>query len=145
MGPQFLVRKNSTISRSRSFLGSAWQKGPQCNIDYLSSEGIPHYMSQDFMTVEERAKDGQSGKVIWIRTWYGQKNDPASQTAANAGYDRLRSILEYNDLFDCLDEDTFFENEDEFGQEVTNAEFVNGIACATPGSVTSYMIRALMH
>lgn len=102
-------------------------------------------MSQDFMTVEERAKDGQSGKVIWIRTWYGQKNDPASQTAANAGYDRLRSILEYNDLFDCLDEDTFFEIEDEFGQEVTNAEFVNGIACVTPGSVTSYMIRALMH
>ena len=32
MGPRFLAHKNSTISRPRSFLGSAWQKWPQCII-----------------------------------------------------------------------------------------------------------------
>lgn len=108
-------------------------------------EEIPPYIPQDLLTDEERVRDGQSTAVLWIRTWYGRKNDPASQSAANAGYKRLRSILHDTDIDSCLDEHNFFENEDEFGQEGTNSEFIDGIVRGTPGSVPSYMITALMH
>ncbi|KAJ5988308.1 hypothetical protein N7481_003518 [Penicillium waksmanii] len=80
-----------------------------------------------------------------------QKNDPSSQSVANAGYNRLRSIVDDNDINACLDEDSFFENEDEFGhgsitisEGDTNPDFIDGVACGTPWSVPSYMITALM-
>lgn len=101
------------------------------------------------MSDEHRATDGQSARVLWIRTWYGRKNDPTSQSAANAGYNRLRSIVDDNDIDACLDEDNFFESEDKFGSSCFTiregeTKFIDGVACSTPGSVPSYMITALM-
>ncbi|KAJ9489705.1 hypothetical protein VN97_g3581 [Penicillium thymicola] len=117
--------------------------------DDLSPEEIPPYVPQDLMSDEHRATDGQSATVLWIRTWYGRKNDPTSQSAANAGYNRLRSIVHDNDIDAGLDENNFFENEDEFGSDSFTlpkgeTEFIDGVACGTPGSVPSYMITALM-
>lgn len=104
------------------------------------------------MSDEHRAKDGQTARTLWIRTWFGQENDPISQNAANAGYNRLRSILDENDIDSFLDEDCFFDDEAEFGpgsitipEGYENGEFIDGVACGTPWSVPLYMITALMH
>ncbi|KAJ5096659.1 hypothetical protein N7456_007380 [Penicillium angulare] len=143
---------NSSLTKTQQFrsLVESWvrlgKKGRNeyPEDDYPLPEEIPPYVPRDLLTDEERARDGQSAAVLWIRTWYGRKNDPASQSAADDGYKRLRSILSSNDIDSCLEEHSFFEKEDEFGQDGTDSEFIDGIARGTPGSVPSYMLTALM-
>ncbi|KAJ5205437.1 hypothetical protein N7491_003937 [Penicillium cf. griseofulvum] len=106
------------------------------------------------MSDEDRAVDGQTTRLLWIRTWYGRKDDQTSQDAADAAYNRLRTVVfrdgDINDA--CLEKECIFENKEEFGPGSitmpngdTNPDFVDGIAYVTPGSIPSYMITALMH
>lgn len=48
------------------------------------------------------AVDGQTIRLLWIRTWYGRKDDQASQDAADAGYKRIPMVVfgdgELNDV-----------------------------------------------
>lgn len=104
------------------------------------------------MSDEERATDGQTTRLLWIRTRFGRKDDPVNRNAANVGYSRLRSIVSEDDLDDILEEDCFFDNKEEFGPgSITTPngdtihDFIDGVACSMPGSVPSYMITALMH
>ncbi|KAJ5385205.1 hypothetical protein N7517_003116 [Penicillium concentricum] len=117
---------------------------------------FPLHVPQDLMTEEERALDGQISRVFWIRTWYGQKDDKASQDAADVAYSRLRIMVmqdgDPNVTNSCLEEECIFESKEEFGPDIittpegdTNPDFEDGIARGTPGSVPSYLITALMH
>jgi hypothetical protein len=95
------------------------------------------------MSDEDRAVDGQTTRLLWIRTWYGVKDDQTSQDAADAAYNRLRTVVFGNgDINDaCLEKECIFENKEEFGPGSitmpngdTNPDFVDGIAYGTPGS-----------
>ncbi|OGE47258.1 hypothetical protein PENARI_c052G03806 [Penicillium arizonense] len=120
--------------------------------DDLFPEEIPPYVPQDLMSDDARATDGQTTRLLWIRTWFGRKDDQTSQNAADAGYKRLRTIVSQHGLDACLEKECIFESKEEFGPgSITmphgdkNPDFVDGVACGTPGSVPSYMITALMH
>lgn len=104
------------------------------------------------MSGEDRERDGHTTRLLWIRTWFGRKDNPASRNAADEGYSRIRSITAEDNLDDVLEEECFFENEGEFGpdsifmsEDDEIPDFIDGVACGTPGSVPSYMITALMH
>ncbi|KAJ5266508.1 hypothetical protein N7478_009316 [Penicillium angulare] len=115
----------------------------------LLPDEIPSHVPQDLMSDEERATDGQTSRILWIRTWFGRKDDPASQSAADAGYRRIRSITAEDDLDDTLDKECFFDSE-EFRSDSSSPDggeipvLIDGIACGTPGSMPSYIITALM-
>lgn len=98
--------------------------------------------------------DGQLSGTIFVRTWFGEKNDIASQEAANAAYKRLLVYVmqqgDPNDYNTCMDPEFIYDKKEEFfgddGHGVSNCpDIVDGIALGTPGSVPSYVVTALMH
>ncbi|KAJ5397046.1 hypothetical protein N7509_005159 [Penicillium cosmopolitanum] len=102
------------------------------------------------MSDEERARDGQTLPILWIRTSFGRKDDPASRSAADAGYRRIRSITAEDNLDNILDQECFYDNEkyssnNPVPDEDESPEFIDGFACGTPGPVPSYMITTLMN
>ncbi|KAJ5781089.1 hypothetical protein N7457_006249 [Penicillium paradoxum] len=120
--------------------------------DDLLPEEIPLHVPQDLISDEERETDGQMTRVFWIRTWFGREDDQASQDAADAGYKRLRAIMDEDEFEVFVEKECWYENKEEFGSGSNtmpngdiNPDFVDGVACGTPGSVPSYMITALMH
>jgi hypothetical protein len=119
-------------------------------------DGHPSYIPQDLLSDKDRKVDGQITSTLWIRTWFGKKNDQASQDAADAAYKRLvvaamwdgdetgyRYAIEF--VFDTKEElgHNSSTTSDENGD--ANSDIVDGIALGTPGSVPSYLITAMMH
>ncbi|OQE36021.1 hypothetical protein PENCOP_c012G03917 [Penicillium coprophilum] len=155
---------NSPLTKTQQFraLVESWIRlGKTARVKYpegtnLPPEEISAHVPQDLESEEDRVVDGQTIRLLWIRTWYGRKDDQASQDAADAGYKHLRIVVfgdgELNDVCPDIEKKCIFENKEEFGPSSitmpdrdTNPDFVDGIARGTPGSVPSYMITALMH
>lgn len=104
--------------------------------------------------------DGEISSTLWIRTWFGKKDDKASQDAADAAYKRLITAAFFDDNED-KDEDEdekklefVFDQKEEFGHDScttsdengdADPEIVDGLAVGKPGSVPSYLITAIMH
>ncbi|KAJ5169923.1 uncharacterized protein N7500_002706 [Penicillium coprophilum] len=153
---------NSPLTKTQQFraLVESWTRlGKPARNKYpdgddLLPEEIPPHVPQDLLSDEDRAVSGQTTRLLWIRTWYGQRDDQASQDTADADYNRLHMVVFGDGVLEdaCLGQECIFDNKEEFGPGSitmpdgdTNSDFVDGIACGTPGSVPSYMITALMH
>jgi hypothetical protein len=106
---------------------------------------------RDLLSDQDRAVDGQISRTFWIRTWFGHKDDKASQEAADTAYKRLFKTAwqEDDDEYDWLnglDREFIFDNKEEFFDDYPASEIVDGVvAPKIAGTVPSYVIKALMH
>ncbi|KAF9893311.1 hypothetical protein FE257_011741 [Aspergillus nanangensis] len=110
-------------------------------------EEIPAHVPRDLIPYSDRANNGQKSSTLWIRTWYGDPSDPASQTAADTAYKKLiLYVMKEGDPdyeYDWLDTEFLFDNKDEM-DDPDSPDIVDGNALGTPGSVPSYLFRALL-
>ncbi|KAJ5183891.1 hypothetical protein N7492_001507 [Penicillium capsulatum] len=125
------------------------------------TNGHPSYISQDLLSGKDRKLDGQITSTLWIRTWFGKKDDVASQDAADVAYERLVEAAMWDDAQSqypryraAIEPGFVFDARSEFGHGSATTtdengdadpDIVDGIALARPGSVPSYLITALMH
>ncbi|KAL3481290.1 hypothetical protein BJX99DRAFT_253592 [Aspergillus californicus] len=53
---------------------------------------IPAHIPRGLLTPRERAADGQYSKTLWLRTWFGERDNTESQRAADDVYNGLSSF-----------------------------------------------------
>lgn len=116
-------------------------------------EEIPNNVPQNLLSPRERAHNGQIERTLFIRTWYGDYNDPASQEKADVDYAHLVEVIstEYGEMRLMIDEFFIFDDEEQFSSspvlsaQSSDVEFSDGVAIPTPGCIPSYVLAALMH
>lgn len=110
-------------------------------------EEIPNYVPKDLLSPRERAHNGQIERTLFIRTWYGDSSDPASQEKADADYAHLVDVIssEYGEMKLTIDEFFIFDKDKFYSIQGENVEFSDGVAIPTPGCIPSYVLAALMH
>lgn len=104
---------------------------------------------RDLLLASDRAEAAFSS-VFWIRTWFGRKDDKASQEAADAAYRRLYvwALLdteEDGDMTIIAEKEVYDSKEELLSNSYEPADIVDGIALGTPGSVPGYVVTALIH
>lgn len=137
---QFIIN-NQIIMTAQQYLGTI-----------PLPEEIPNNVPQNILSPKERAHNGQIECTLFIRTWYGDPGDPASQVKADADYAHLVEVISsvYGEMRFMIDEFFIFDKEEEFSSSIHstqggNVEFSNGIAIPRPGCIPSYVLAALMH
>jgi hypothetical protein len=98
---------------------------------------IPNHVPRDLLTLKERAFNGQYSKVLWVRTWFGEKDHPESRLAADLDYKKLcfyalKSCNEKLESSEFLNEHFLFET-----PGVAPSDILDGDVLATPGSTPS--------
>ncbi|KAL3446362.1 hypothetical protein BJX65DRAFT_279451 [Aspergillus insuetus] len=107
------------------------------------SPGVP----QDLLTPAQRAADGDPSRKLWIRTWFGKKDDAESQVAAEEEYRRLFFHVlqqgEENESYglSVVDEEFIYDYRD---FDAPDTEIRDGNVLATPWSTPTWLINALM-
>ncbi|KAJ5356527.1 hypothetical protein N7517_011136 [Penicillium concentricum] len=101
--------------------------------DKLFPEEIPPHVPQDLMSDEEHAKDGQTTRLS------GFGHGSGGEMIKQARMPPMLDISDYARLFLGMISTITMPDGD------TNLDFVDGVACGTPGYVPSYMITGLMH
>ncbi|KAL2869535.1 uncharacterized protein BJX67DRAFT_347544 [Aspergillus lucknowensis] len=146
-----------SIVQQKKQLVEEWIKlGKYGRREYLGTipfpEEIPSNVPQNLLTPRERAHDGQIERTLFIRTWYGDPSDPASQDKADDDYAHLVEVIssEYGEMGLMMDEFFIFDEEEEFSSSLLStqsgdAEFSDGVAIPRPGCMPSYVLAALMH
>jgi hypothetical protein len=112
---------------------------------------------RDLLTEHDRLRDKRWERALWIRTWFGDRDDKASQEAADAGYNKVYRFAVEKDLHtankisnELITEELMFTNRDEFGGREASAndqdpDICDGVALGTPGSLPWYVVSAMMH
>ncbi|CBF89278.1 predicted protein [Aspergillus nidulans FGSC A4] len=115
-------------------------------------EEIPSNVPQNLLTPKERAHDGQIERTFFIRTWYGDPSDPASQQKADDDYAHLVEVIssDYGDMGLMMDKFFIFDEKEEFSSSLLSTqsrdvEFSDDVAIPRPGCMPSYVLAALMH
>lgn len=122
--------------------------------DIPDEDQIPAHIPRDLLSNKERAVNGERSSTLFIRTWFGQKDDQVSQAAADAAYRRLMVCAmqdgDPDGAYDCISQEYIFDSRDELFSDnpydISNSpDIVDGISLGTPGSVPLYFLTALMH
>lgn len=116
---------------------------------------IPSNVPKDLLSPKERAHNGQIERTLFIRTWYGDAGDPASQEKADEDYAHLVEVIssEYGEMGLMMDEFFIFDQKEEelsssssfLSTQSSDVEFSDGVAIPRPGCIPSYVLAALMH
>ncbi|KAM5457622.1 hypothetical protein MaudCBS49596_000820 [Microsporum audouinii] len=124
-------------------------------------EKYPAYIPRDLLSNLERSTDsgGLCGS-LWIRTWYGHKNDKASQDAADLAHQRLWKASIYEEGDDDPQTDDFdnpisvFDNREEFAtlytlyeggdEDEVEGEIKDGLYVAPADAVLRFLPHILM-
>ncbi|CEL03735.1 hypothetical protein ASPCAL04881 [Aspergillus calidoustus] len=112
---------------------------------YVSTtDEVPAGVHVDLLTPGERACDGHYSKSFWIRTWFGEKNNEASQRAADDGYKRLYFYALQNlDENADGDEPLLLNKNFAFDHaDVETSELHEGNVVARPWSMPSWLVDA---
>lgn len=118
------------------------------NLDQLQ---IPPHVPRDLLSDVDRSL--YRDNVIWIRTWFGDKYEVASQDAADEAYKHLARRALYDDdgkIKSELDNFRIYDNKEECSADAWNRKdsaehFKDGVALAKPGTVPPYLVTAVMH
>ncbi|KAL4864543.1 hypothetical protein BDV12DRAFT_200969 [Aspergillus spectabilis] len=113
--------------------------------------GLVSLVSRDLNTILNKTPEN----ALWVRTWFGNSDDPEGQAAADAGYAKvyrhaIRNDYDFteDDENDLIDERFMFADQEEFGPSsphASSADIRDGIALATPGCLPWYALSAMMH
>ncbi|KAL2850440.1 hypothetical protein BJX68DRAFT_266650 [Aspergillus pseudodeflectus] len=133
-----------------------WMYSPTSVQSHPCTRRNPQPPPRDVLNPTERAHTGQFERTLFIRTWYGNPSDPASQEKADADYERLAEVVsaDFGGFGLLLNAFFVFDAEREFSSVLlsaqsesgdADAEFSDGVAIPRPGVMPSYVLAALTH
>jgi hypothetical protein len=107
---------------------------------------IADYVPRDLLTPAQRKVDGKYMNTLWIRTWFGERGNAASQAAADEGY---RKLYQYTLRQDEPEEYDMWLVHKDFVYEYhtsgsDSADIRDGYVLATPWSTPSWLVDTFM-